>query len=64
MASGSMIYIPSLMKAGKGVQQLLGVISGHTHSKLNSCILLVFKNMEIGQKGKGTTHRYRAKIYI
>jgi hypothetical protein len=30
MASGSVIYIPSFMHSGGGVQQLLGVINGHT----------------------------------
>jgi hypothetical protein len=72
MVSGSVIYIPSLKKAGKGVQQLLGAINGHTHThthththiQLISYLLLIFKNMEIGQKVKGMTHRCRAKIYI
>jgi hypothetical protein len=31
MASGGMIYVPSVMKIGAGVQKLLG---GYTHSKV------------------------------
>ena len=31
-------------------------LKGHTHSKLISCLLLIFMNMEIGQKEMGTTH--------
>jgi hypothetical protein len=64
MASVSVIYIPSFIKASKGVQQLLGAINGHTYTQQGDLMSTSFKNMEIGQKGKGMTHRYRAIIYI
>jgi hypothetical protein len=47
-----MIYIPS---SGRPVKVF-------NNCKVTSCPLLFFNNMEIGQKGKGTTHRYRAQI--
>jgi hypothetical protein len=60
-----------VMKASKGVQQLLGAINGqtdrrmhehtYTHSKFISCLLLIFKNMEVGQKENEKTHRYSIK---
>jgi hypothetical protein len=32
MASGAMIYIPSFMKSGSGIQKLTGGIHRHTES--------------------------------
>jgi hypothetical protein len=32
MVSGAMIYIPSFLKIGSGVQKLIGGIHRHTHT--------------------------------
>jgi hypothetical protein len=36
MDSGDMIYIPSFIKTGSGIQKLIGGINRHTHSMVIS----------------------------
>jgi hypothetical protein len=36
MGSGAMIYIPSFVKIGSGIQKLMGGIHRHTDSKMIS----------------------------
>jgi hypothetical protein len=36
MSSGAMIYIPSLIRIGSGIQKLMGGIHRHTDSKVIS----------------------------
>jgi hypothetical protein len=36
MDSGAVIYIPSFIKIGSGVQKLIGVIHRHTHTYTDS----------------------------
>jgi hypothetical protein len=36
MGSGAVIYVPSLIEIGSGVQKLIGGIYRHTDSKVNS----------------------------
>jgi hypothetical protein len=42
MGSGVMIYTPSFMKIGSGIQKVMGRMHRHTDSKLNLLSLLLF----------------------
>jgi hypothetical protein len=42
MASGAVIYIPSFVKIGSGIQKLIGKIQRHTESMVILCFLLFF----------------------
>jgi hypothetical protein len=46
MGSGVMIYIPSLIKTGSGIQTLIGEIHRQHHELIS--LLLLFRNKESG----------------
>jgi hypothetical protein len=50
MGSDGMIYIPSFLKIGSGVQKLIGGIHRHTHGQQRDLISLLhlFKTMKVG----------------
>jgi hypothetical protein len=50
MGSGSVIYIPSFIKIGSGIQKLIGQTHIQTHREYRDCIslLLFFQNKESG----------------
>jgi hypothetical protein len=50
MGSGAMIYVPSFIKIGSGVQKLIRGIHRHTHRQLRDLIslLYLFKIREVG----------------
>jgi hypothetical protein len=42
MGSGAVIYVPSLIKIGSGVQKLMGGIHRHTHGQQSDLISLLY----------------------
>jgi hypothetical protein len=50
MGSGTMIYIPSFIKIGSGIQKLTGGIHRHTDSMVISQAYFYFLNKESGLK--------------
>jgi hypothetical protein len=48
MGSGAVIYVPSFIKIGSGIQKLIGGIHRHTHRQQGDLIslLLFFQNKE------------------
>jgi hypothetical protein len=41
MGSGAVIYVPSFIKIGSGIQELIGVIHRHTHRQQRDLINLL-----------------------
>jgi hypothetical protein len=48
MGSGAVIYVPSFIKIGSGIQKLIGGIHGHRQRQLRDLISLIlfFQNKE------------------
>jgi hypothetical protein len=42
MGSGAVIYVPSFIKIGSGIQELIGGIHRHTHRMQRDLISLIY----------------------
>jgi hypothetical protein len=52
MGSGAVIYVPSFIEIGSGIQKLIGGIHRHTHRQQRDLISLLyfFKIRKVGSK--------------